>query len=105
VPGVIGGSDYRPPDFCDACAAPFPWASRQARLWEIENMLDEEQVSEADRLTLHEQLEALRMPDITEADQQERWIRIKKLAPGLMSVARPIITTVVSATIQKQLGI
>jgi hypothetical protein len=105
VPGVIGFSNYDPPEFCDACGAPFPWANRQARLWQIENLLDEQEISEADRLTLREQLEALRSPDIPEEEQQERWARIKKLAPGLIGTGQQIIVTVVSATIQKQLGI
>jgi hypothetical protein len=43
------------------------------RCQQIENLLDEQQVSEADRLTLREQLEALRSSDLSEDEQQERW--------------------------------
>jgi hypothetical protein len=43
VPGVIGvGHEYHPPDFCEDCGAPFPWLSRQGRIYHHENMLDKE---------------------------------------------------------------
>jgi hypothetical protein len=43
VPGFIGvGFDYERPDFCGDCGNPFPWASRQARIYELMNLLDAE---------------------------------------------------------------
>jgi hypothetical protein len=106
VVGVVGYG-WKPSDFCDNCGTPQPWASRQARLYELENILEEsDALSDADRLTLREQLEALREhPDADEAEQVERWQRIKRIAPSLMGTGRQIFVSVASATIQRQLGV
>jgi hypothetical protein len=57
VPAVIGvGYEYSPPDFCEDCGAPFPWLSRQGRIYLLENMLDEEAIDGASRLEVQEQL-------------------------------------------------
>jgi hypothetical protein len=83
VPGVLGvGYEYSPLDFCEDCGAPFPWLSRQGRIYLLENMLDEEAIDGASRLEAQEQLEALANPDLEEAEQERRWRRVKTLAPG-----------------------
>lgn len=105
VEGAMGVSRYNPPDFCDLCGEPHPWASRQARLYELENLLDEQDLDPADRLTVQEQLQALGAPDVSDEEQQERWLRIKKLAPGLLETGRRITETVISAAIRAQLGV
>lgn len=106
TPGaVLLGAKYAPPDFCYQCGGPFPWASRQARIWELQNLLDEEELDEADRLTAREQLHALLDPDLDEDEQEERWRRIRKSAPGLMSSGRRIIESVVAAGVKSQLGL
>jgi hypothetical protein len=93
-------------EFCDACGSPMPWASRQARLWELENVLQEDpDLSEADRLTIAEQLDALREPDLSEDDQVERWRRIKKVAPSLLGAGLNIFVSVTSAYVQTKLGV
>ena len=107
VPGVIGfGGNYTPPDFCADCGAPFPWASRQARIYELMNLLDEEELDPAAELTVREHLEALTDADLDEDEQGRRWERVKRLAPGLWerSGARTIIEIVVSAGIRSGLG-
>lgn len=96
---------YDPPDFCDNCGAPHPWASRKARLYELENLLDNEDLDPADRLTIQEHLEALRNPDVSEEEQRERWGRIKKLAPGFVNAGGRIIESVVSGAVKAQLGL
>jgi hypothetical protein len=44
----------------DECGRPHPCASRQARFYELENMLDEQDVDPADALRVRDELEALR---------------------------------------------
>jgi hypothetical protein len=95
---------YSPPDFCDACAAPLPWAARQALVYELQNRLDEEPLDPADELIVGEQLQALTDADLDEAEQVKRWQRVKALAPGLWKTAQPIIETLASAAIKSQLG-
>jgi hypothetical protein len=50
VRGTIEGylGSYEPPDFCDVCACPYPWASRQAIVWHIENQLEEDELPEGE---------------------------------------------------------
>jgi hypothetical protein len=72
----------------------------------LENQLeDSTDLSDADRLTLHEQIEALQHPDLSEDEQVERWNRIKKLTPGVLGVGRAIFVSVTSAYVQQKLGI
>lgn len=96
---------YEPPPFCDNCGSPFPWADRQARIHQLENVLDEQELDEATRLVIMENLEVLRQPDVPEDEQRERWGRIKRLAPGFIDSGRNIVESVVSAAIRAHLGI
>jgi hypothetical protein len=102
--GAVYG--YGAPEFCDLCGAPHPWASRQARLYELQNMLDEQDLDEASRLTVREQLEALQDTEhMSEKEQEERWLRIKRLAPGLVSAGSRIVESVASGAIKDALGL
>ena len=103
--GVLGGPAYRPPRFCDSCGAPHPWADRRTRIYELENILDAEDIGEAERLLAREQLEALRQPDLTEEEQVERWLKVKRYAPGLLTTGRAIAESVMTAAIKAQMGL
>ncbi|MBL8775336.1 MAG: DUF2321 domain-containing protein [Acidimicrobiales bacterium] len=99
-------SPYDPPSFCFNCGGPFPWASRQARLWELENRLDEEAgLTEADRLTIHEQLEDLRSGELSDEEATERWQRLHDVAPGALAKAVKVVETVATAYTMKKLGL
>jgi hypothetical protein len=101
--GFYGG--YSPPDFCDHCSAPFPWVSRQGRVYELMNLLDEEDLDPATELEVREQLEALTQPDVSEQEAARRWAKVKEKAPTLWekSGAQRIIETLVTAAIKSQL--
>jgi hypothetical protein len=74
VPGVTSFTgDYTPPRFCDSCGAPFPWLDRQGRIFELENMLDDEDLDDASELAVREQLRALADPDLDEGEERKRW--------------------------------
>src|SRR5690606_31172769 len=60
VPGVFTGHAPSRPSFCDGCGAAHPWATRAERIYELENLLDGEDLDEADRLYVHERLRELR---------------------------------------------
>lgn len=108
VPGVVAiGFAYDPPDFCHECGAPFPWVGRQGRIYELENLLDGEDLDSADELAVREQLQALAGDDLDEEEQTRRWKRVKKLAPGLLQkgTAQRIFESVASAGIRSQLGL
>jgi hypothetical protein len=106
VPNVLAfGSDYSAPDFCDGCSAPFPWVGRQGRIYELMNLLDEEDLDPAAELEAREQLEALANPDLSDDEAKRRWNRVRAAAPGLWEKAggRAILETVIAATIRGQI--
>ena len=108
VPGIVSVSaSYTKPNFCDNCAAVLPWAGRDARIYELQNRLDEEQLDAATELVVREQLEALMDPDLDEAEQVKRWKRIKTAAPDflLKTATSPIVTSLATAEAKKQLGL
>lgn len=76
-----------------------------SRIYDFHNHLDEDDLDEADRLSVTEQLEALLNLDLDDAEQFERWTRIKKLEPGLMSSGQQIIETVSLRAAKAQLGL
>jgi hypothetical protein len=107
VARVIVTQDYEPPDFCDGCGAPFPWVSRQGRIYELMNLLDDSELDPATELEVREQLEALSNPDVPDDEAARRWAKIKEKAPTLWEKtgAQRIIETVVTAAIKAQLDI
>lgn len=108
VPGVVAvGFQYSPPDFCHDCGSPFPWVGRQGRIYELENLLDAEDLDPADELAVREHLRALASEGLDEAEQTRRWKRVKKLAPGLLQKggAQRIFESVATAAIRQQLGL
>lgn len=108
IPGVFGfGSQYEAPDFCADCGAPFPWASRQARIYELMNILDEEKLDAATELAVREQLQALTDADLEDEEQEGRWERVKRLAPSLWanSGAQQIITSLILGEARQKLGL
>lgn len=94
---------WNPSNFCHSCGAPFPWASREARIYELLNLLDEQELDEPTRLTVSEQLDALRNPDLGEDEQLDRWRRVKALAPGLMDAGQRILESIMAAWIKREL--
>jgi hypothetical protein len=93
------------PSFCDRCGAPFPSADRQARIYQLHNLLDEEGLDPATELAVREQVDALTSSDLNEAEQVSRWRRIKTAAPALFTkvATNPVFQSVASAEVKKQL--
>ena len=93
------GEEYRPPDFCEDCGEPFPWLSRQGRIYLLQNILDGAELDPAEKLRAAEQLEALSNPDLDQEEQAKRWARFKRAAPTVWAAdrAQSIITTVLDA--------
>jgi hypothetical protein len=106
-PSVVFVSTTRtpPPRFCEGCGSPFPWVDRQGRIYELQNMLEREQLDPATALTVREQLEALLDDDLSEEEQRKRWERVRRLAPGLWERGQNILESVVSATLKHELGL
>lgn len=106
--GLAGAmSKYVPPKFCDGCSEPLPWANRQDYIYQLENILDVEDIDPSTRLLVLEDLERLRTGnDLSEDKQIEIWKRVKDRAPGLFAgSALRIIQSLATAYIEKRLGL
>lgn len=95
------------PSFCDDCGSPFPWAGREAHIYQLQNLLDAENLDPADVLVVREQLQALMDGELGEAEQATRWQRVKAAAPGFLEKAatQPIVTSLLTAWVKKEIGL
>jgi hypothetical protein len=94
TPAAMGSGRYELPAFCDECGAVHPWATREQRIYELENILDEEEIDEADRLFLHDRLRELREMDAADSKAEERvWRAIGQR--GRAFVQRPAVRAIV----------
>jgi hypothetical protein len=103
-PDVRRGFD-QPNPFCVGCSLPFPWASREQRIGQLQNLAAEDGLSDAERLELVEELAILSKPE-DQADHP-RQIRalttIKRLAPRAYALALPIFQSTISAEVAKHI--
>lgn len=99
--------DFAPAAFCDHCGEPEPWATWADRIYQLENLLDEQDLDTATGLLILEDLERLRdAAELDEGRQLECWRRIKKRAPGLFADSGlAILRTVATTAILKGLGL
>ncbi|MEW1829397.1 DUF2321 domain-containing protein [Streptomyces sp. NPDC088196] len=95
--------EYRVRPFC-ACGAAMPWATRKERLYELQNIIEErEALSEADRLLVNEQIEALAREDLPEKQQNRAWQAIQRASPELMGYGGEIVLTLMSEWVREKL--
>jgi hypothetical protein len=98
----------RPPgSFCDECGSASPWATREERIFELENLLDEEDIEEADRVVIQDQLRRVGNAVLTEKDERQAWSVIGRRAGAALmspSVAR-VLEGLVTAAVRHQLNI
>lgn len=108
IPGIECAYLQRPYAFCDGCGAAHPWATRAQRLYELQNILDQQDIDDADRLWINEQFDRLRAEDgeLSERQQKEIWSGIKRRAPELFKgAARAILSSLISMGVKSTLGL
>jgi hypothetical protein len=107
VPGGIAVSTASRPSFCDGCGSAFPWATREERIFELENLLDEEDIEEADRVVIQDQLRRLTNAELSDRDERQAWSVIGRRAGAALknpSVVR-VLEGLITAGLRNQLGI
>jgi hypothetical protein len=95
----------RPEPFCWNCGEPFPWATREERMGKLYDLIDYEDLGEAELLTIREQIAVLSKPE-EEATEEQR-IRagetIRRLAPKAWEMFRPVAQSVLTAEVKRRL--
>lgn len=98
---------FEPAPFCGGCGAAFPWATREQRIGQLYNLIDFEDLDEADRLQVAEALAVLSSPD--EGENQEDLARagetFRRLAPKAWETAQPVLSGLLSSWLRKRLGL
>ncbi len=105
--GVLTSHVWSPNDFCDQCGSALPWASWQARVWALENLLDGAELEEAARLRVQKLLEevASEGEDFDVDREKKVWGRIKALWPGVSDKAWSIAGPLITAEAKRQMGL
>lgn len=95
------------PGFCDGCGNAFPWVTRLERIYELENLLDSDDIDPADKIVIGEQLAKLQKPDVSTEDQTKILQVIKeKTGKALLTPAvKNILEGIVSKVIRDSIGI
>jgi hypothetical protein len=107
VSGSLIDAPGERPSFCDGCGSAFPWATREERIFELENLLDAEDIDEADRVVIGDHLQRLRVAGMSEKEERALWVGVKARAGKALSSGpvQRVVEGLVSAAIRNQLGI
>lgn len=96
----------RPGNFCTACGRPFPWAGREAIAHHLENLLEGSNDLDArQRLELKEQVAVLTDAESTDKSRLAAGKLIKQLVPKTWASAAPLLRTVVTEAVLRELGL
>ena len=100
---------FEAPKFCENCGAPFPWVGRQERIYELQNILDDdEDLDEATKLWVREMLDRVRDADPTDEKEQRRlWQELIDHAGDFFRhpTTRRIVDTVVTEGVKRAIGL
>ena len=91
--------------FCRECGAAHPWATREQRIQQVQNLLDSENLSEADRLRAVEALDQLASADVEDKKVIEAGKLFRRLAPNAWKAGEPVLQGVLTAYVKAQLGL
>jgi hypothetical protein len=104
--GVVAPGPEEPEKFCAFCGGPYPWADREALVMQLQNQLEfEPGLDDAGRLEVREKIAVLSAPEEDEKRRVKAGEALRKLVPKAWEGAKPILQTLVSAELQKRLGI
>jgi hypothetical protein len=97
----------RPDSFCWACGEAYPWATREEYVGKLFDMLDHDDLDEAELLTVREEIAVLSKPEdeVTEDQRVRAGETISRLAPKAWELFRPVAQSVLTAEVKRRLGL
>jgi hypothetical protein len=93
--------------FCWNCGEPHSWATREERVQKLYSLIDDEDLDEADRLTVVEQIALLSAPEDEVPDDRRLHAgeKIRQLAPKAWEAALPVLQGLLTAKLKRDLGL
>ncbi|GAB3164907.1 hypothetical protein GCM10027059_21740 [Myceligenerans halotolerans] len=106
-PLAVACTSYSLPSFCDGCGAAFPWVTRVERIYELENLLEQEDILEADRAVIQNHLARLRADSLSVRDEEKLWKAVTARLAGkvLSGPVLRIVEGVAGAAVRAQLNL
>jgi hypothetical protein len=99
---------YQAPSFCSECGGLFPWASREAIIYHLEDELESEpDLDESERGKLSKQLQSL-LEDGDGKNEKVQTAALRALraaAPKAWSIAAPALMGIATAELRRELGL
>jgi hypothetical protein len=74
-------------------------------LHQLENILDEQDLEERERLRVVAALESLKDADLDEKEEKRLWAVVQKSAPRLLDVGQAIVMTIATGEMRRYLGL
>jgi hypothetical protein len=91
--------------FCDACGDPQPWASRDEVLAQLRNLVEAQDLDKRDREKALAAVDRLRDSNLSERSELKLWRELIKHAPGILEAGKRIAESLLTAYLQRQLGL
>jgi hypothetical protein len=93
--------------FCWECGEPYPWATREERIGKLYDLVDNEDLDQADLLTVQEEIAVLSRPgaEVSVEERARAGETIRRLAPKAWEVFRPVAQSVLTAEVKRRLGL
>ena len=103
--GVIPEGDFeeRGARFCSQCGSPGPWVSRIELIEWLKDRLPEQGLSHAEILELREALDRIGAMSAEDDRSLAGWKRIKERAPGLLEIAKPVLSALIAEKLKAYL--
>lgn len=113
-PAPAGFTTNMDPDpFCRQCGSPQSWTSREKRVLQLANLLEDENLDEATRLAATEAIAELAEPvtgdEASDSELEDRQVaatgRLKSLAPGAWEFLSPVVQSLVTDAVKRRAGL
>ena len=92
-------------DFCAMCGFPGPWVSRTQLINWLRDRLNDAALASETRLSLQEALDRIAAMEPNDSRALAVWQQLREQAPRVWELAKPVLSTVLSAAAKRYLNI
>ena len=99
------GFEPKGADFCAMCGFPGPWVSRTQLINWLRDRLNDAALASETRLSLQEALDRIAAMEPNDSRALAVWQQLREQAPRVWELAKPVLSTVLSAAAKRYLNI